>query len=135
MVVHQFKPGQVANPLGAAAGKSKRELYRTARATALAVAPEMIDRQIELARSADERVAVIATNSLLDRAGLRAIDKPEFENDGRPKFDPLLLTPRQLAQVEAALRLMLKATRRPDGSPVAPLAPPPEIIQPETSDE
>lgn len=114
MVAHQFKPGQVANPLGAGAiPKSKRELYREARKLALDKAPREMERLGELMESTDERVAVFASNSILDRAGLRAIDKPELDEE-RSKFDPSLLTPAQLRQLEAALRLYIAARRVPD---------------------
>ncbi|MGH7098112.1 MAG: hypothetical protein ACREE4_10710 [Stellaceae bacterium] len=119
MVAHQFKPGQVANPLGAGAvSRDKRELYRLARRKALDAAPEAIDIQIQLMRCADPRVAVIATNSVLDRAGIKAIDQPDFEED-RARFDASLLTDEQLEQVEAALRLMATAMRAPEGAPLS----------------
>lgn len=115
MITHQFKPGQVANPHGAGAiPKSKRELYREARKLALDKAPRAMERLGELMESTDERVSVIASNSILDRAGLRAIDKPEDLDGDRPRFDLELLTPAERNQLEAALRLYLKAMRAPE---------------------
>lgn len=115
MVVHQFKPGQVANPLGAGAiPKDKRALYRETRRLALDASPHAMRRAIELIDSKDERVATINIQTVLDRAGIRPIDKPEDLDAERPKFDPSLLSPQERRQVEAALRLMVKAMRAPD---------------------
>jgi hypothetical protein len=107
MVVHQFKPGQVANPLGAGAiPKDKRALYRETRRLALDAIPHAMRRAIELSDSKDERVAMINIQTVLDRPGIRPIDKPEDLNSERRRFDPALLAPEERRQVEAALRLM-----------------------------
>lgn len=105
------RPGDVKNPTGISMPADKREMYRIARMKAMVVAPEMIDVQIALARDrdCDPRVRAYCSNSLLDRAGIKALDKPETDDDARERFDPERLTPRQLAQLEGALRLYLKA--------------------------
>ena len=52
MIAHQFKPGQVANPLGGRAlRREKRDLDREARRLALDHAPEAMRRAVELMRS------------------------------------------------------------------------------------
>ena len=74
MIAHQFKPGQVANPLGGRAlRREKRGLYREARRLALDHAPEAMRRAVELMRSKDERVATVCIQIILDRAGVRPI--------------------------------------------------------------
>lgn len=109
LVAYRVKPGQVLNPLGGNAPGSKRELYRESRRLALDASPHAMRRAIELIDSADERVASINVKTVLDAAGVRPIDRPEFEEDGAERFAPERLTPRQLAQLEAAARLYLRA--------------------------
>jgi len=57
-----WKPGQSGNP----AGHSGE--YGAAMKLARTAAPKAVSRLIELIDSADERVAVVASNAILDRA-------------------------------------------------------------------
>jgi hypothetical protein len=86
-------------------------------------APAAINRLIELMSSADERVASVACNAVLDRAfgKPRECDlKPEL-SDKRLTFNPRAYSPADLAVIEAALKLM-----RAGGSAPAE----PEVIPP-----
>jgi hypothetical protein len=128
LVPYAIRPGEVRNPLGGAAvPKDKRELYREARRLALDKSPDAMRRLGELIDSTDERVAVMAAQAILDRAGVRPIEQAETDDERGERFDPSRLTPRQLAQLEAALRLYLKALV-PDDAPGAPIRG--EIIPP-----
>ena len=60
----QYKPGQSGNPGGLSS------FYREGRKIAQRAAPEMMERLIELARTAkDERVRSVCIIGILDRAG------------------------------------------------------------------
>ena len=110
MIAHQFKPGQVANPLGGRAlRREKRDLDREARRLALDHAPEAMRRAVELMRSKDERVATVCIQIILDRAGVRPIDKPEPDQEPkRDRFDPSKYTLEELKFIGEALQMMLE---------------------------
>ena len=69
---------------------------------------------IDLARNAeDERVRSVCLIAVLDRAGVRPIDKPEPEPEQRQKFDPRRYSAEDLAVIEAGLRLQLAGRSTP----------------------
>ena len=73
---------------------------------------------IDLGKNAeDERVRSVCLVAVLDRAGIRPIDRPEPEPEQRPAFDPRAYLPEELAIVEVVLKLMVEgrgqARRRP----------------------
>jgi hypothetical protein len=72
-VAKQFKPGQSGNPTGSK-GKSYSEVVAVARTHS----EEAIQRLIQLMRSEDERIALLAAQAILDRAYGRAPDRVEL---------------------------------------------------------
>jgi hypothetical protein len=62
LVANRWRPGQSGNPSGHSGE------YGEAMKLARAAAPKALDRLIELIDSTDERVAVVASNGVLDRA-------------------------------------------------------------------
>jgi hypothetical protein len=60
--------------------------------------------------AADERVRSVCALAVLDRAGVRSIDKPEEEKGGKQRFDPGASSLEELAAIEYPIRL-LKAER------------------------
>jgi hypothetical protein len=62
LAAHRWRPGQSGNPAGHSG------TYGEAVKLARAAAPKAVDRLIELIDSADERVAAVASNAILDRA-------------------------------------------------------------------
>ena len=115
MIAHQFKPGQVANPLGGRAlRREKRDLDREARRLALDHAPEAMRRAVELMRSKDERVATVCIQIILDRAGIRPIDQPEdfSEEERPPAIDYSQYSREELAVIEQALTLIMRGRAR-----------------------
>jgi hypothetical protein len=135
---HRFKPGDqwTGNRQGAAiVPKDKRAIYREVRRLALDRSPRAMARLVELMESADERVAIIATNSILDRAGIRAIDKPEDLDGDRPQTDVSRLSRAERDELERLLRKAM--VQQPDslasdaqGQPIES-----EVIPPESADE
>jgi hypothetical protein len=112
-----WKRGQSGNPAGLSGA------YGATVRLAGQAAPAAINRLIELMSSADERVASVACNAVLDRAfgKPRECDlKPEL-SDKRLTFNPRAYSPADLAVIEAALKLM-----RAGGSAPAE----PEVIPP-----
>lgn len=104
-----FQKGQSGNPGGR--GGEYHQMLRICRERSVAAALE-IAKLAE--KSDDERVRYMAATWICERAWGKAKDfDPKSEHSG-PRFDPSLLTPEQLDQVEAAMRLMLAATRPPD---------------------
>ena len=65
---------------------------------------------IDLAKSAeDERVRSVCLVAVLDRAGVRPINKPEPDQEPRrPRLDPSKYTLEELEFIGEALRLMLE---------------------------
>jgi hypothetical protein len=107
-----FKPGQTGNPGG------RTKAFAEAQRICREASPEAARRMVELIRSEDERVALMAADKVYERAwGKPKEYDPSTERDpSRSRFDPSLLSPEQLDLVEHALRLIVKATRAP--SPV-----------------
>jgi hypothetical protein len=85
---------------------------------------------IELAKSAeDERVRSVCLVAVLDRAGIRPIDKPEPEQEPRrPRWDPRKYSIEELDVIRAGLRLMLEDRRE------KPAASEPEVLTPRDED-
>ena len=76
---------------------------------------------IDLAKNAeDERVRSVCLVAVLDRAGIRPIDKPEPENADRPAFNPRAYSAADLAVIEAGLKLMLAGGSAPPEPEVSP---------------
>lgn len=78
---------------------------------------------IDLGKNAeDERVRSVCLVAVLDRAGIRPIDRPKPEPEQRPAFDPRAYLPEELAIVEAALKLIVEGSAARRGAPeVIPL--------------
>ena len=135
MIAHQFKPGQVANPLGGRAlPREKRDLYREARRIALDHAPEAMRRAVELMRSTDERVATVCVQIVLDRAGIRPVDEFDpkwFETEDPTGFRASDHTLEELEIIRDAARLIREArerraaSRARSGEAEAEILPPP----------
>ncbi len=121
-----MKIGAPGNPLGHSGA------YGEAMRLARQAAPNAVRRLIELAeidqvdengnllplsKNADPRVVIVAANAVIERAfGKPKEYDPSKERDPNPpRFDPRLLTPEQLDLVEHALKLMVQATRAPNG--------------------
>ena len=81
---------------------------------------------IDLAKSAeDERVRSVCLVAVLDRAGIRPIDKPEPDQEPRRRLDPSKFTPVELDLIAEALRLMLEdRSGRPAAASKSQLLPP-----------
>ncbi len=74
LAAHCWKPGQSGNPTGLSGA------YGEAISLARLAAPDAVRRLVELMHSDDERVAVVACNSVLDRAlGKPREQSPENE--------------------------------------------------------
>ena len=98
-----WKPGQSGNPSGYSG------LYGETVRLAREASPTAIRRMIELTQSADERVATVAINSILDRAwGKPREAKPE-EEQARPIIDTSRLTEEQRQALLAVFRSATKA--------------------------
>ncbi len=84
--------------------------------------PEMMKVLIDLASdsAADERVRSVCAMAVLDRGGVKPIDRPEAEPDQRPAFDPRAFNERDLAVIEAALKLMVQGGSAADEPEVIP---------------
>ena len=81
----------------------------------------MMTGLVDLAKNAeDERVRSVCLIAVLDRAGVMPIDRPEAEPDQRPAFDPRAFNERDLAVIEAALKLMLAGGSAPAEPEVLP---------------
>jgi hypothetical protein len=102
----RFPKGRSGNPDG------QSRFYHECRKLAREASPEMMAGLIDLAKNAvDERVRSVCLIAVLDRAGVRPIDYIPAEDAAtrKPRFDPSLYTPEQLAQIEAALRIVATA--------------------------
>jgi hypothetical protein len=88
--------------------------YHASRKLARNAAPLMMQELIRLATNAeDERVRSVCLIAVLDRAGVKPIDKPEPEPESKPAFDPRNFNERDLAVIEAALKLMVQGGSTP----------------------
>jgi hypothetical protein len=112
---YMFKPGKSGNP-GGKGGEYQRcvSLCREkSYDSAMAI--------MQLARETDDdRLRFMAHSWVYERAWGKPKDyDPKLDADpNRPKFDPTMLSPDQLAFVEQALRLMMAATLAPIPEPV-----------------
>jgi len=82
---------------------------------------------IDLAKSAeDERVRSVCLVAVLDRAGVRPIEKPEPDQEPkRDRFDPSKYTLEELEFIGEALTLMLEdRSGRPAAASKSQLLPP-----------
>src|SRR5467141_3183528 len=71
--------------------------------------PEMMRELIDLAKTAeDERVRSVCLIAVLDRAGVRPIDKPMDEEEAKrpPPFDPSLYTTEELRQMQKVMKMI-----------------------------
>ena len=100
----RFPKGKSGNPDG------QSRLYHECRKLANRAAPDMMRGLIDLAKSAeDERVRSVCLVAVLDRAGVRPIDKPEPDQEPkRDRFDPSKYTLEELEFIGEALTLMLE---------------------------
>jgi hypothetical protein len=71
-------------------------------------APDAMRRLIELTRSEDERVALVACNAVLERAfgKPKEFDPTTEEKPKRDRWDPSKYSIEELELIRAALRLM-----------------------------
>jgi hypothetical protein len=99
-----WRPGQSGNPAGHSG------LYGEAVSLARQAAPAAVRRLIELMGSADERVASVAANAILDRAFGKPRDYDPTAEGASPKstFDPRRYSAEQVAQIEKALRIVVE---------------------------
>ncbi len=107
--------GVSGNPGGQAA------VYHQCRKVARDASLDMMRGLIDLARNAeDERVRSVCLIAVLDRAGVRPIDKPEAEPESKAAFDPRAFNERDLAVIEAGLKLMSAGGSAPAEPEVIP---------------
>ena len=104
----QFKPGQSGNPRGLT--KFYRETRRLAREAGPAVMQEMINLALN---AEDERTRAVCGFGILDRAGIRPQAYEEMLDEMKAEqkdsgFDPRDYNAEELAQIEGALRLIMK---------------------------
>jgi hypothetical protein len=112
---YRWPKGTSGNPDG------QSQCYHICRKLAREAGPEMMLGLIDLAKNAeDERVRSVCLIAVLDRAGVRPIDKPEPESADRPAFDPRAYSAEDLAVIEAALKLMLQGGSAPAEAEVIP---------------
>ena len=112
---YRWPKGVSGNPGGQAA------IYHQCRKLARDASLDMMRGLVDLAKNAeDERVRSVCLIAVLDRAGVMPIDRPEAEPDQRPAFDPRAFNERDLAVIEAALKLMLAGGSAPAEPEVIP---------------
>ena len=108
-----WQPGQSGNPSGT--GGEYQRCLTLCREASHDAAEEIIRLSKE---SEDERVRYMAATWVYERAwGKTREYDPSKEKAERPKFDPSRLTPAQLRQLEAALRLYVSACQMPEEMP------------------
>ena len=105
----RWSKGVSGNPTG------QSRFYHQCRKLAREAGPEMMKVLIDLASNsaADERVRSVCAVAVLDRGGVKPIDKPEAEPESKAAFDPRAYNPADLAVIEAALKLMLAGGSAP----------------------
>jgi hypothetical protein len=109
---YRFPKGQSGNLDG------KTKFYHQCRKLAREASPEMVRGLIDRGKNAeDERVRSVCLVAVLDRAGIRPIDRPEPEPEQRPALDPRAYLPEELAIVEAALKLIVEGSAARRGAP------------------
>jgi hypothetical protein len=83
--------------------------YHVSRKLAGDASPAMMEELIRLARHAeDERVRSVCLIAVLDRAGIRPIEKPEEDPQPKRRFDPDRYSFKELDLIEAALKLIVQ---------------------------
>jgi hypothetical protein len=99
---YRFPKGKSGNP------DVQSRFYHESRKLANRAAPELMRSLIDLTKNAeDECVRSACLVAVLDRAGIRPIDKPEPDQEpGRERWDPSGYSLEELEQIRAALRLM-----------------------------
>jgi hypothetical protein len=94
-----FQPGQTGNP----SGRSKR--FYEVQVAAREASPQALQKLVELMASDDERVAIIAANSVLDRAfGKPKEQKTDDNQQVRPNLSAL--APDMLAQLRSIMSVL-----------------------------
>jgi hypothetical protein len=117
----RFPKGKSGNPDG------QSRFYHECRKLANRAAPDMMRGLIDLAKNAeDERVRSVCLVAVLDRAGVRPINKPEPDQEPRrPRLDPSKYTLEELECIGEALTLMLEdRSGRPAAASKSQLLPP-----------
>jgi hypothetical protein len=109
MRAYVWQPGQSGNPGG------KHGEYWEALKICRDASPEAARTMVELLGSDDDRVRLMAAREIYDRAWGKPKEYDPAAERERPQFDPTLLTPKELVEVEKALRLIIGAMR-PAGS-------------------
>ena len=106
---YRWPKGTSGNPTG------QSRFYHKCRKLAREAGPEMMSVLIGLAKdpAANERVRSVCATAVLDRGGVKPIDKPEAEPESKAAFDPRAYNPADLAVIEAALKLMLAGGSAP----------------------
>jgi hypothetical protein len=92
-----WKPGQSGNPAGLIT-----TAYHEARAICAEATPKAARKQVELIGSADERVAFMATEAVLNRGAGRPRDHSD-EDKQRQRVDLSALSPDERASLAALL--------------------------------
>ena len=101
----RWPKGVSGNPDG------QSRVYHECRRLARAASPAMMKVLIDLAADpeADQRVRSVCAVAVLDRAGIRPIDKPEPDQEPRrPRLDTSKYSLEELKFIGEALRLMLE---------------------------
>jgi hypothetical protein len=112
----RWPKGTSGNPTG------QSRFYHECRRLAREAGPEMMKVLIDLAMDteADQRVRSVCATAVLDRGGVKPIDKPEAEPEQRSAFDPRQFNERDLAAIELGLRLMVQGGSAPAELEVIP---------------
>jgi len=115
---YRWPKGTSGNPDGQA------RLYHEARKLARDAAPEMMQVLIDLALDDEEdpRVRSVCAVAVLDRGGIRPIDKLEADlSETGDMFDPRAYSPDELKVIEVGLKLMLeKRSGSPEPADIPP---------------
>jgi hypothetical protein len=100
-----WQPGQSGNPTG------RGGLYAECRRLAAEASPDAMRRLIELMHAEDERVSLLATTAVLDRAGVKPMDYDPAQDNPQPTWDPGSLDPEEREQLKAMLEKMVKRSK------------------------
>ena len=118
----RWPKGVSGNPDG------QSRVYHECRRLARAASPAMMKVLIDLAADAeaDQRVRSVCAVAVLDRAGIRPIDKPEAQREqSNSRFDASKYTVEELEFIGEALTLMLEdRSGRPAAASKSQLLPP-----------
>lgn len=112
-VATRWKPGQSGNP----GGVTNRALAEATRRLAREHAPDAMQRVIDLMRSPDDRVALAAANSVLDRALGKPTHSEWTPQDTQPGGQKLVITvvPSPAPPTEAELKALPAPIDEDDG--------------------